>query len=383
MKSIYTVPKVNKTKEHWFAYFRYDGKLLVYKRGLNFEKDLKKREKNFNLLCEALHKRLKEGWNPLLAEHEVYNSTYTIVEALRFGLDKKKATLAPKTHQSYRTAINYFIDGVNDLRMQHLLIADTKRVHVKHILERTQEIKSWSNKAYNKNMGYIKAVFGELIEWNIIEHSPAYKIRKKKEQQTEAHMPPTDEEAILIKNKLLAEFPPFWDYMETIFHTGIRPEELLFVTVDMVKLDIDTIKMPPEITKTDTYRNVTINKHLKELLIRIGVDKMPGDYFIFGTKRLNKNRPLDIELDFMPGPRRLNRDCASDLWRKLVKIGLGLDITMYSFKKLGADKKILAGIELDALRELYGHTSKFMTLKYVTVLKEINRKQILDKSPSF
>lgn len=54
---------------------------------------------------------------------------------------------------------------------------------------------------------------------------------------------------------------------------------------------------------------------------------------------------------------------------------------MYSMKHLGANKKILAGLEIDALRELYGHTSKMMTLRYVKVIKEVNRKQIMDKSP--
>lgn len=89
------------------------------------------------------------------------------------------------------------------------------------------------------------------------------------------------------------------------------------------------------------------------------------------------------ELDFIPGPRKLNRDCASKLWRKLIKDDLGINVNMYSMKHLGANKKILAGVELDALRELYWHTSKMMTLRYAKVVKEVNRKQILDKSPDF
>jgi site-specific recombinase XerD len=43
----------------------------------------------------------------------------------------------------------------------------------------------------------------------------------------------------------------------------------------------------------------------------------------------------------------------------------------------------LAGIDLDTLRELYGHTSKMMTMRYAKVVKEVYRKQILEKSPDF
>jgi len=46
------------------------------------------------------------------------------------------------------------------------------------------------------------------------------------------------------------------------------------------------------------------------------------------------------------------------------KIGLGFkSVNMYSNKYAGANAKILAVIDLDALRKLYGHTSKLMTTK--------------------
>jgi hypothetical protein len=46
----------------------------------------------------------------------------------------------------------------------------------------------------------------------------------------------------------------------------------------------------------------------------------------------------------------------------------------------GADKKILAGMSMDSLRELYGHSSKLMTEKYAKTIKEVYRKDIMDNS---
>ena len=62
---------------------------------------------------------------------------------------------------------------------------------------------------------------------------------------------------------------------------------------------------------------------------------------------------------------------------------MGLDITMYSWKKLGANHKIIAGMSLEAIQELYGHQSKLTTKIYATEVLEVYRKEILDKSPEF
>jgi site-specific recombinase XerD len=58
-------------------------------------------------------------------------------------------------------------------------------------------------------------------------------------------------------------------------------------------------------------------------------------------------------------------------------------MTLYSIKKYGANEKILAGLSVNALRELFGHSSEVTTQIYITNLQEINRKEILSKSPKF
>jgi hypothetical protein len=43
--------------------------------------------------------------------------------------------------------------------------------------------------------------------------------------------------------------------------------------------------------------------------------------------------------------------------------------------KYGANEKILAGLSVNALRELFGHSSEVTTQIYITNLQEINRKR--------
>lgn len=387
MKSIFTIPKIVKyddLSKPWFIFFRYNGVLIRKKYGINYINDYKKRLIEANLIRDALHQKLIEKWNPLLSDLNLnFGQDMTISEALKFSMEKK-TELSQNTIDHYNLTVKWTIAAVEKLNLHNALVCDIKRPHIKIIMETIKKSRKWSNKAYNKNLGYLRAIFSELIEWNIIEHNPASKIKSLKVPKTNANIPATDEQSKIIKEFLEREWFNFYVFIITIFHTGIRPEEILQMKISMIDFKNLQINLPPEITKTDIYRIVPLNKYFIEYLKRLNLDQYPKDYFIFGTLRGEKrNRGISQLTDFVPGPDNLHSDTAGKLWRKLVKIGLKIDVNMYSMKHLGADKKILAGVELDALKELYGHTSKLTTLTYAKVVKEVNRKQIMEFSPDF
>ncbi|QGK72859.1 tyrosine-type recombinase/integrase [Flavobacterium sp. SLB02] len=386
MKSIYTIPKIVKyddLSKAWFVYFRYDKKLFRYKFGINYINSYKKRLVEAESIRDALHQKLKESWNPNIPDLINTYNNMLFSEALDFSIEKKTPNLGSKTLCSYKSTSKFIKEALKATNMDNLLIAETKRIHIKLIIEKTKEQRKWSNKSFNKNLGYLKAILSELMQWDIIENNPAHGIKSLKVGEITAFTPATDDEIKLIKQKILSEFPSFYIYIISIFHTGIRPEELLHIQLKMIDLKKSQIILPPGITKTDIERIVPLNPFLKAYLEEMNLSQHNQDFFIFGSKREHTNRGLKKELDFIPGPRRLNRDCASKLWRKLIIDGLKINVNMYSLKHLGANKKILAGVELDALRELYGHTSKMMTLRYAKVVKEVNRNQIMEKSPDF
>ncbi len=88
-------------------------------------------------------------------------------------------------------------------------------------------------------------------------------------------------------------------------------------------------------------------------------------------------------MDFVPGVNKLNRETPTTLWKKLIKKGLELNINLYAMKHFGANKKIIAGLDLETLSELYGHKSKLMTVRYAKIVKEVYRKQIIEQSPDY
>jgi len=384
MKSNWTIPKLAKpVGRDWYVWFRYTGKLRTYKKGLNYIKDLKEREKEFNFLREALHQRLKSGWNPLLPDIVMPSVSMTVIEAFKFGLEKKQKTLKPRTFESYETGINYVIKAIKALKLDYLTVDELKRPYAMKILEKTHELaESWSNITYNKNLGYIKSVYGMLEKHGVIEHSPFYKIETLKEEQNEANITADDDEIKEIKETLMNVFPSFYVYMVTIFHTGIRPDELLGIKIGDIDLKNYYIKLKAPDSKVAKYRNIPINNFLAAIYKEMELNDYPNDYYLFGSWR-EKERGAKPGMDFIPGPYRLKRSIASKLWTKLIKKGLGIEVNLYSMKHLGANKKILAGMDLDTLRELYGHTSKMMTLRYAKVVKQVYANQIRELSPDF
>ena len=386
MKSIYTIPKVVKyddLSKPWFVYFRYNKVLFRYKYGINYINNYKKREVEANLLRDALYQKLKEGWNPQVPDPIQQQSNLTFIEALDFALEKKTPNIGKKTISGYKGTINFIKTSTALVGLNKLPIVETKRAHIKLIMEKAKEERNWTNNAYNKHLNHLKAILSELIQWDIIESNPAHKINNLEVTESNANTPASVQEIETIKTELETKHPDFYTFLITIFHTGIRPEEILKIKLEMVNLKKSEIILPAEITKTKRKRIVPINQYLMVHYKKMNFDRLPKEYYLFGSFRESGKGNIGKHKDFIPGPTHINRDTATKRWEKIVKKGLGIKMNMYALKHHGANMKILAGLELDSLRELYGHSSKLMTEKYAKVVKEVHRKNILENSPEF
>lgn len=380
--SIYTKPKVCKSKKGWYVYFRYRKKLKRYKLGINYIKNLTEREREANALAKVLHDKLKKGWNPF-DDHNVESDNITLISAIDFALSKKKETVVSKTFSGYNGSVKFCKKAILSLGYDYLTITETKRIHIRKVLEKAKKQNNWTNSSYNRHLNHLKAVLSELIDWDIIENNPAHKIKKLPVIKEESNRTPTLFEQNKIKTELKANHPFFYNFIVSIFHTGIRPKELLSVKIYMINLKQKQIKLPGQNTKTGSFRIVPINNHLVEILKNMELNIYPEDFYLFGSYRESGKGNRGKFIDFIPGPTKLKRDTATKRWKKIIKDGLNIDVNMYAMKHLGADAKIIAGIDLDSLRELYGHKSKLMTTTYAKRVKEIYRNEIIEKSPKF
>lgn len=386
MKAIYTIPKLVKPKDtskSWYVYFRYNKELCRYKFDYNNIKDLSEREYEFKIACAYLLTKLKDGWNPKASVKKNSVIEYTLTEALDFALGKKKSNISNKTYLDYDCTIRFVKTAIIELSLTNLKVKDVKRVHIKMIFEKIKLTRCWTNKSYNKNLSYVKAVLGELLQWDIIESNPASKIDKLDEEASFANTPASLSDIKLIKEELIKNHINFYVYIITIFHTGIRPVEILRLTLEMIDLQKSEITLPGEITKNKKRRVVPINPFLANFYREMNFSELSKEYYLFGSHKIPKKAYKKTEPMFIPGPKNITRNDASNYWKNVVKDALGIQMNMYAMKHFGADQKILAGISLETLKELYGHSSTLMTETYAKKIKEVYRRQIIDQSPDF
>lgn len=113
------------------------------------------------------------------------------------------------------------------------------------------------------------------------------------------------------------------------------------------------------------------------------IDDKNEAFYLFGSYREKGRGNVGKYIDFIPGPTPIKRDTATKRWQKIVKIKLGIDVNMYAYKHKGADDKLIAGINLDSIRNQLGHSTKKMTSTYAKGITGVYKKDIIDNSPEF
>lgn len=399
----YTTPELcsygNDLSKKWFVYFDFTDELSQktlrkqFRGHINKCKSVADRLKAGQVVKKYWEEQLKHGWSPFLNSgiHEL--GKMRLNESLDWALEK--CEVAGKTKSGYTLAVKYFKKAAIALHLDKSLIAGIKKQHVMLLLDQVKKTRTWSNHAYNKNTNYISGVFSRLVKYEIIEHNPAHNIPQLSVAETNMYETITEAEKIVIRDSLTKVHPSFFTYLMLVYHCGIRPVECLALKISDVYIDKKLIIIKPvllaENSKTKSIRMVPLNKHMAELL-RHHIEDHEKHLYIFGSpngpggnKGSQKGGIYGAMRNdyFLPSEYQVKRDTATRLWNTLVIVGLGIKKYMYALKHTGGDDKILAGISIDALKEMYGHSSKFMTEKYAKKIKGVYRDQIIENSPDF
>lgn len=190
--------------------------------------------------------------------------------------------------------------------------------------------------------------------------------------ETQMYVPYTAEEKKTIHETLFRDHYRFFVYLMVIYYTGARPKEVLALQIKDIKFDHQEIHILPDLeeenSKTKKIRKIPINPHLMQLLESLELGQNSSSCYIFGSPyakgrgnggSTGKGNPGVKHPDyFKPSPTRIKRDTVTKFWKEIVWKGLKIHKYLYAAKHTGGDDKILAGVDLDALKELYGHSSK-------------------------
>ena len=389
----------NDITKPWFVYFdvtdHSTGITLrkQFRGGMNYLSDPKQRLMLGEELKKFWQDRLKQGWSPFLFSSVSNLSKMKFSEALDWALTKCET--ASKTKLCYAGTVRFFKAAAKKLNLHNAFVSGIKRQHIRLMLDQIKEDRKWSNHAYNKNTTYICGVLSRLVEYDIIDHNPAHNIKRKPVVETDFYEPLTEDEKIIIRDHLTKIHSSFFTYLMLIYHCGVRPKECLALKISDVHLHKNLIIIKPNIveenSKTKSIRMVPLNKFISDLL-RQHIEGYDSSLFLFGSPNASvgqrgKNKGNvsgSFKTDyFLPSKFHMKRDTATKLWHRYVIVGLEINKKQYCLKRTGGDDKVMAGIPLDALKEMYGHSSKFMTEKYAKKIKGVYREQIIVNSPDF
>jgi len=388
-------------RKRWFVGFSFNGKRYQVRMGLNFIKNKSDRQELGKKVCCIVDNALANGWDPSIITIDKYLSKeaedrkggninrLSFVEAVDFALEK--GSWAKKTKLGFNSTATYFKDSAKKIGLQHLPIVELKKQHIMQMAAQAKKDKSWSNTSYNKYVNYLSVILSVLVNWDIIPHNPAHEIKKLPVAETNKYEPYTKAEKKEIYDALHDKHYLFYVFFMVVYHAGARPKEVLALKIRDIRFDINEIHILPDLeeenSKTKKIRRIPINPHLLVLLDSLGLDRYPANHYVFGSPygsgTGNRGRGAKHPDYFKPSTTRIKRDTVTKLWKELIWEGAGVHKYLYAAKHTGGDDKILAGVDLDALRDLYGHSSKQMTEKYVSRLKEVHKRKIIEKSPDF
>jgi integrase len=352
-----------------------------FRGGINYSHDKNERLRAGKALKKYWEEKIKEGWTPFI---ESTLSEMRFNDALVWALDK--CVVAKKTKLDYSVTVDFFKEAAKELRLDKQPVTLIKKQHIMLMLDKIKEDRKWSNHAWNKNSGYICAVLSRLVRYEVIKSNPAAGISQLSTAESNKYETLTDQEKLKLRKNLEPNLPAYYTYLMLLYHTGIRPKEALALKLPDVRLQNNMIVINPDLqienSKTKTIRMVTLNRHIKDLLIIHLKDCKDPSYFIFGSPNKPHGARNKAKL-FFPSPLPMKRDTATKFWKEKVWKGLEIHKYQYALKHTAGDDMILSGVPIDAIKENFGHSSKYMTEKYVKKLKGLQREELIEKSPEF
>ncbi|MDH0609575.1 site-specific integrase [Stutzerimonas stutzeri] len=228
----------------------------------------------------------------------------------------------------------------------------------------------------NRNITRLRGVLTRAVEWGLLDAHPLAKLKRLKvdrrgrvryltsEEEKALRQAMEDrEEAICserdsanqwraARNKeLLPDLRKldFSDHLKplviTAMNTGMRRGEIFNLTWQDIDLKNKIITVEGATSKSGQTRHIPINKELLDTLIKW------------------KNQ-INSKLYVFPGKDGKRLDNVKKSWEGLLKLAKIEEFRWHDLRHTFASKLVMAGVPLNTVRELLGHSDLSMTLRY-------------------
>jgi len=201
----------------------------------------------------------------------------------------------------------------------------------------------------NRELSCLRCLFGRAIEWEYLKENPVKKIKFEKENNRRVRFLEKDE----LKRLLDVSKPVLKAVILLAVNTGMRRDEIR--TLKWRDIDIQRGIITLRTTKNGETRRVPLNSTAKEVLL--GLSKHPEGPYVFYKK---------------DGTTFCNRQAFETALRRA-------DIQDFRFHDLrhtAASYLAMAGVDLNTIREILGHKTIDMVLRYAHLSPEHRSRAI-------
>ena len=400
-KKIAILPEVNNCggdlSKKWFVYYSYrdsrNDKMKRFKayHGLHKIKDFEGRTAEALRLKDEYAVKLKNGWNPFLADEtaiyedqlqyqnvaRIYgkmktaNKTVGYYSSKFIAKKKEDGGLEHETIGTYTSKLRIFNLWLDKNRIADYDITMIDNVIILQFFNYLINDRQLAGNSIKKYRQLILDMFEFARKEGSIMANPVYNIPNCKRINDKSPRPISEFDIQDLKEVIKRDDPQLWLAISFEYYCFLRPgkelRKLRIGEIDFVRgvIDVEQIR-----AKTNLERFPTIPLvFLKELREHYQLQDYPRDYFVFGK---NSN----------PGTEYLGKNNMRTRFRNIrKKLKMPEGYKYYSWKHTGNGRASDAGISMKALQEQNGHTSIQTTEIYMRHKVGRVSTEIRDKFP--
>lgn len=354
---------VNDTVLSFYAFDRQVGRLRRKRIKLNHLGKrwfIRRRERE---ICSRFLALLAQGWSPWgndcpdaaavptrFSQSHPTIETVSLKTALRRYQDYvetevDREVLSKATRRTYLS----YISKLREAMPSDIPVADIATADLVAVVDK-MKAKGMAPKSCNTFIGWLKTVFGWMLERGLVADNPALPIKTETlaRQQGRPTMTDTERETLFARLRQQGHL----EYLLAClmeYYTYIRPNELYRVKVRYINLAEQTVTIPAEISKNKKTAKVTLPTVVVGLMRELDIDRHPGDDYLFGKGM--KCGPV------MGNSKQFGRfwerhvACKGGIYPELEKRG----IVFYSLKNSGITDMLQRGVPSAVVRDQARH----------------------------
>ena len=210
-----------------------------------------------------------------------------------------------------------------------------------------------SNATVNRELAFLRNVFSMAIEWGQAEENPVKRVKQAREDNSRTRHLDKKEEGDLLKEM---EGRPIYYVTFTAIHTGMRRSELLSLKWANVDFENRLVTVEAGYSKNHEARSIPMSLRLTETLEEIRVDDLNAPVFLNSL-----GKPY----------REVKRAFNSAVKRAGIE-----NFVFHDLRHTFASRLVMAGVDLATVKELLGHKTIAITMRYAHLSSEHRRSAI-------